>query len=182
MGLLREVVLLLAVSLLLGSTRAYYDYEGGYAEDYDDDGDGAPDEDYYGEEDEENYEDDGDDGDSEDDSGSLEELGTPPTSGVRNVSIYPSCNNEECNTRVDWQPPQRDTWMSCLLGYKVGYRRHSNEEMTWIFDRSAATHEDVRSNQIFILEEAEGTNHSVIIHNLEYHIADYPAMSFFFVC
>ena len=114
MGLLREVVLLLAVSLLLGSTRAYYDYEGGYAEDYDDDGDGAPDEDYYGEEDEENYEDDGDDGDSEDDSGSLEEVGTPPTSGVRNVSIYPSCNNEECNTRVDWQPPQRDTWMSCL--------------------------------------------------------------------
>ena len=165
MGRLREVVLLIAVSLLLGNTRAYYDYEGD--EDYHDDGDGVPDEDYYGEEEEENYDDDGDDG--EDDSGSVEEQGTPPTSGVRNVLIDPSCNNEECSIRVDWEPPQRDTWMSCLLGYKVGFRRTSNEEMKWIYDRSTATHEDMRSDQIFILEEAEETNHSVTIHNLEYH-------------
>ena len=169
MGRLREVALLLAVFLLLGSTGAYYDYEDYGDEDYDDDSDGILDEDYFGDDDYGNDDSDGDDddGDHEDDSVSVEELGTPPTGSVRNVLIHPSCNNDKCSIRVDWEPPRRDTWMSCLLGYKVGFRRRY-EEFTWIYDRSTATHTDMRSNQIFFLEEAEGTNHSVMIPNLQY--------------
>ena len=48
--------------------------------------------------------------------------GSPPTAYPQNRAFTPTCNNENCWIRVDWEPPPRDTWMSCLLGYRVGYR------------------------------------------------------------
>merc|ERR1719385_9325 len=208
MGRLRQVALLLTLCLLLGSTGAYYDYD-----DFDEDGDGSPDgdydddgildEDYYGEEDigEE-------DADTSDSSGSVERPeGSPPRGDPTNRQYFPGCNNEECWIRVDWEPPERDTWMSCMLGYKVGYKEvldwfnfdgdgildtdHDGvpddedfvddmdgyddyEELNWIHDRQPGTNgtgtlADDRSGQIFFLEEAEGTNHSLTIHNLKFN-------------
>ena len=55
--------------------------------------------------------------------------------------------------------------MSCLLGYKLGFRK-PGEEWTWLNDEG--THIDMRSDKLFFLEEAEGTNHSMTIGNLEY--------------
>jgi len=208
MGRLWEVALLLTLCLLLGSTGAYYDYD-----DFDEDGDGSPDgdydddgildEDYYGEEDigEE-------DADTSDSSGSVERPeGSPPRGDPTNRQYFPGCNNEECWIRVDWEPPERDTWMSCMLGYKVGYKEvldwfnfdgdgildtdHDGvpddedfdddmdgiddyEDLNWINYRQHGTNgtstlADDRSGQIFFLEEAEGTNHSLTIHNLKFN-------------
>ena len=78
------------------------------------------------------------------------------------------CNNENCWIRVDWGPPTRDTWMSCLLGYRVGFRRpRRGEEWTWM-NVNEGTHRDLRTNQQFFFEEAEGTNHSLTIRNLDF--------------
>ena len=88
-------------------------------EDSDDDNDGIP-----------------DDEDSDDDNDGIpDELddsfedrsrhnvgGSPPMAHPQNRAFTPACNNENCWIRVDWEPPPRDTWMSCLLGYRVGYR------------------------------------------------------------
>ena len=77
------------------------------------------------------------------------------------------CGNENCWIRVDWEPPPRDTWMSCLLGYRVGFRKDgSGDDWTWMNDEG--THRDLRSDKLFFFEEAEGTNHSLTIHNLDF--------------
>ena len=77
------------------------------------------------------------------------------------------CDKENCWIRVDWEPPPRDTWMSCLLGYRVGYQ--TDVMWTWINDEG--THRDLRSDKLFFFEEAEGTNHSLTIRNLEFQTA-----------
>ena len=80
------------------------------------------------------------------------------------------CNNENCWIRVDWEPPTRDTWMSCLLGYRVGFRR-SDERLnprSWRNNDEGTHHRDLRSGQKFFFEEAEGANHSLTIRNLDF--------------
>merc|ERR1719249_308054 len=62
--------------------------------------------------------------------------GSPPTAFPENQEFTPDCNNEDCRIRVDWEPPPRDTWMSCLLGYRVGFRKDgtgtgTEDEWTW---------------------------------------------------
>merc|ERR1719295_1341717 len=108
----REVALLLALFLLLGSLRGtraqeWQELVRAEYEDY---------EDYGFEEDDYEYGDQLEDssGDSED--GDAE--GSPPTAKPQNQEFTPMCNNENCWIRVDWEPPPRDTWMSCLLGYR----------------------------------------------------------------
>ena len=67
--------------------------------------------------------------------------------------------------------------MSCLLGYRVGLRKYETrnyfeffskpfEDWTWMNDEG--THRDLRSDKLFFFEEAEGTNHSLTIRNLEH--------------
>merc|ERR1719391_1044644 len=162
-----EVAFLLALFVLLGTLRGtraqewqelvraeYADYE-----DYNFDED-----DYeYGDED---YED--EDADQpEDSSGDSEGAeGSPPTAKPQNQEFTPDCNNENCWIRVDWEPPPRDTWMSCLLGYRVGFRKTGSGPLIWMNDEG--THRDLRSNKLFFFEEAEGTNHSLTIRNLEH--------------
>ena len=127
MGRLGEVALLFALFVLLGTlhgTKAQYDEYDEY--DYDES-------DY-------NYEDDyGEEADyqEEDEDASGEEvgdevIGEPPQAVPRNREFTPECNNENCWIRVDWEPPPRDTWMSCLLGYRVGYRGDTGYRNTGI--------------------------------------------------
>ena len=107
-------------------------------------------------------------GDSEDGEGS------PPTDFPENQEFTPDCNNVNCRIRVDWQPPPRDTWMSCLLGYRVGFRRDgtgTGTEDEWFWMNDQGTHRDLRSDKLFFFEEAEGTNHSLTIRNLEFQTA-----------
>ena len=94
------------------------------------------------------------------------------------------CNNENCWIRVDWEPPPRDTWMSCLLGYRVGLRKYetrnyfeaiSNPYADWTWMNDEGTHRDLRSDKLFFFEEAEGTNHSLTMRNLE-HETDYEVV------
>merc|ERR1719209_2348094 len=226
MGRLREVALLLIFCLLLRSTGAYFDEDGDgipddyYDDDFDEDGDGMPDdyddgildEEYFGEE--EIGEKEARPTEEDASVGSEEPEGTPPTGGPMNRQYFPECNNEECWIRVDWEPPERDTWMSCMIGYKVGSSESDWDtqdfdhdgipnsidedddndgvpddedcdsdmdgicddtaengkyyDWNWIYDRSSGTHADLRSDQIFFLEEAEGTNHSLTIRNLKF--------------
>ena len=100
---------------------------------------------------------------------SEDEGGNAPTGNPQNPEFTPMCNNENCWIRVDWEPPARDTWMSCLLGYKVWFRpsgRGREYELGTMNDEG--THRDLRSGQTFFFEEAEGTNHSMTIRNLDF--------------
>ena len=128
------VALLLALFVLLG-TRAQYNavqYNGPWEdfEDYDErEYDFDEDEEMEGEE--EDYQ------EEDADSCTDPEGGEPPRADPQNQEFTPMCNNENCWIRVDWEPPLRDTWMSCLLGYKVGFR-NTKDQVTkycesWIF-------------------------------------------------
>ena len=152
---------------------SYLDFDSNGIPDYldkDDDNDGIPDD--------EDPDDDNDgindDEDPDDDNDGIpDELekveGRAPTGSPQNEEFTPMCNNENCWIRVDWEPPARDTWMSCLLGYKVWFRpsgRGREYELGTMNDEG--THRDQRSGQTFFFEEAEGTNHSMTIRNLDF--------------
>ena len=166
MGRPGEVAFLLTLFVLLGtfhSTKAQfdrYDYEDYDESDYDD-SDYGTDEDSDVEE-EVNQE---EDVDASRDAQDVDEGGEPPAADPQNQEFTPMCNNENCWIRVDWQPPPNNIWRSCLLGYKVGFRR-SLEEWTWL--NVEGTHRDLISDKLFFFEEAEGTNHSLTIRNLEH--------------
>ena len=151
-------ILLLALFVLLGiihGTTAQYD-------DYDDYDYEEDDYDYGEDEDEDEYEDEAEDSE---DSEVVTEEGEPPQGHVEAQELSPDCNQENCWIRVDWQSLPRTSWMSCLLGYRVGFRKPS-EDWNWI--NVEGTHRSLRSDKLFLFEEAEGTNHSVTIRNLEH--------------
>ena len=165
MGRLGEVALLLVLFVLLGmlhGTRAQYDGPWDDFEDYDErEYDFVEDEDYEEE-----------DAEPEPEPDEADEGGEPPRDSPQNQEFTPRCNNENCWIRVDWEPPPRDTWMSCLLGYTVGFRQ-PGQEWTWL--DVEGTHRDLRSDKLFFFEEAEGTNHSLTMRNLE-HETDYEVV------
>ena len=166
MGRPGKVAFLLALFVLLGTlhgTKAQYDDYGfeDYDEsdyDYDEDGDGEE-ADY-----QEEYADASGEGSGDE---AIAEVGQGqgPMASPRNEEFTPMCNNENCWIRVDWEPPARDTWMSCILGYRVGFRK-PGDDWNWINDEG--THIDVRSDELFFFEEAEGTNHTLTIRNLDF--------------
>ena len=158
MARLGEVALFLALFVLLGTlhgTRAQYD-------DYDYDDYREDDYDYAEDEEGDAVEDDEPESESEE----ATEVGEPPRTGPENQEFTPMCNNENCWIRVDWEPPERETWMSCLLGYRVGFRKPEDDDWTWM--NVEGTHRDLRSDKLFFFEEVEGTNHSLTIRNLEH--------------
>ena len=55
--------------------------------------------------------------------------------------------------------------MPCLMGYRVGFQTPGHD-LIWMSDEG--THIDVKSDKLFFFEEAEGTNHSLTIRNLDY--------------
>ena len=164
MGRLGEVEILLALFVLLGSlhgTRGQYDdymtseeYNEYKGYDYEDE--------YY----------------QEEDAVVMAELveateggehrGDPEIGFPQNQELTPMCNNENCWIRVDWEPLPMETRRSCILGYRVGYRKHSDECCDWTWINDEGTHIDVRSDKLFFFEEAEGTNHTVTIQNLDF--------------
>ena len=181
MGRPGEVSLLFSFFLLLGNmmhgTRGQYEilYDNYDFEDYDesdyDYGDEAGAEDEYGP----HY--------GVEPAPSDNEEGRPPTAGPQNQEFTPMCNNENCWIRVDWEPPPRDTWMSCLLGYRVGLGQPGIEPWAWMNDEgthidlrsdngSDRLFFDLRSDRLFFFEEAEGTNHSLTIRNIEYDVVN----------
>merc|ERR1719295_2429104 len=175
MGRPGEVAFLLALFVLLGTlhgTRAQYEDYG--LEDFDESDDDLFDyDDAYGGEEadlEEEFADGSRDTETDAD---RDDWGSPPTAGAveMNQEFTPDCNNENCRIRVDWEPPPRDTWMSCLLGYRVGFRKHG-DDWTWmnaeVFSLDASPYIDLRSDDLFFFEEAEGTNHSLTIRNLDF--------------
>ena len=97
-----------------------------------------------------------------------EHRGDPEIGFPQNQELTPMCNNENCWIRVDWEPLPMDTRRSCILGYRVGYRKHSDECCDWTWINDEGTHIDVRSDKLFFFEEAEGTNHSLTIRNLDF--------------
>merc|ERR1712212_597695 len=161
MGRPGEGAFLLALFVFFGTmhgTRAQY-------EDYDDYGYNEDEYDYRDEE----YEDEDADAEPEDSSGDSEDGNTEGSRAManpQNQEFTPMCNNENCWIRVDWEPPPRDTWMSCLLGYQVGFHK-TEDEWTWM-NVEGGTHRDLRTDKLYFFEEAEGTNHSLIIRNLEH--------------
>ena len=97
------------------------------------------------------------------------EGGSSPQMPAGNKEFTPECNNENCWIRVDWEPPPRDTWMSCLLGYRVGFRKYEEyEQQDWTWMNDEGTYRDLRSDKLFFFEEAERTNHSLTIRNLDF--------------
>merc|ERR1719209_1349472 len=163
MGRLGEVAIVLALFVLLGTlhgTRGQYD---DYSYEYNDEADGYDyeEEEYYQEEDavvmierEEAV---------REGEHPIVEIGSP-----QNQELTPMCNNENCWIRVDWEPPPMDTRGSCILGYRVGYRKHRDECCDWTWINDEGTHIDVRSDKLFFFEESEGTNHSLTIRNLDF--------------
>merc|ERR1712172_255797 len=150
-------------------------------DDPDDNGDGlsgtrAQYDDYDYEEDDNDYDvgDDYEDAELEESSGYSEdgyfEGGSSPQMPAQNEEFTTDCDKEKEMEnfwiRVDWEPPPRDTWMSCLLGYGVGFRKLGQEDWTWMSDEG--TYRDLRSEKLFFFEEAEGTNHSLTIRNLDF--------------
>merc|ERR1719341_1017900 len=159
MGRLGEVALLLTLFLLLG-TRAQYNGPWDDFEDYDEhEYDFVEDEDI----EEEDFEE--EDADAGAEPETADEGGEPPMAGPQNQKFTPLCNYEYCWIKVDWEPPPRDTWMSCILGYRVGFRQPGNK-WDWINDEG--THIDQRSDKLFFFEEAEGTKHSLTINWLDF--------------
>ena len=173
MGRPGKVTFLLALFVLLGTLHCAkaqwddYDFEEFDESEFDFD-----DEEDYGEE--ADYQE--EDTDASGEEGGDEPIGTPevghgPTGGAvpRNQEFTPECSNENCWIRVDWEPPPRDTWMSCLLGYRVGIRKDRNlYGEDWSLYNDEGTYLDMRSDDLFFLEEAEGTNHSLTIRNLDF--------------
>merc|ERR1719381_244845 len=165
MGRLGEVAILLALFVLFGTLHGTRGQYPGYNyEDYDEaDGYDYDDEEYYQEEDavvmveRVSLE-------------RVEEVGPPivEIGPPQNQELTPMCNNENCWIRVDWEPPPMDTRGSCILGYRVGYRKHRDECCDWTWINDEGTHIDVRSDKLFFFEESEGTNHSLTIRNLDF--------------
>ena len=170
MGRLGEVALFLALSVLLGTqhgTTAQYSsqYPVAYPnvpwDDFEDYADFAEDE-------EEDYQE--EDAEPEPEPEEAAEVGEPPRANPQNQEFTPMCNNENCWIRVDWEPPPRVYWMSCILGYRVSFRKRyrSGDVDDWTWMNDEGTHIDLRSDKLFFFEEAEGTNHSLTIRNLDF--------------
>ena len=164
MGRPGKVAFLLALFVFLGTlqgTRAQYDEDDYGYEDYDESDYDYDDEESDALEDEEYQE----EAEASGDAGDGEEGTSPPMAVPRNQEFTPMCNNENCWIRVDWEPPARDTWMSCLLDYRIGLREPGED---WIWFQAEGTFRDLRSGQQYFYDEAEGTNHSLTIRNLHF--------------
>ena len=98
-------------------------------------------------------------GDDDEEDGDGQE---PPSGLVENMRVF----SDQSTIAVWWQPPSRDTWNSCLLGYRIVYRKKWT--VTATFATVEGTYEDKDSGKDYFFEEVEGTNHSYVIRNLDF--------------
>ena len=98
-------------------------------------------------------------GDDDEEDGDGQE---PPSGLVENMRVFA----DQSTIIVWWQPPSRETWNSCLLGYRIVYRKKWT--VTATFATVEGTYEDKDSGKDYFFEEVEGTNHSYVIRNLDF--------------
>ena len=84
----------------------------------------------------------------------------PPGGLVENMMVVP----DQSSITIWWQPPRRETWNSCLLGYQIGYRK---ENGLTTYETVDGTYKHKESGKDYFFEEVEGTNHSYVIQNLD---------------
>ena len=84
----------------------------------------------------------------------------PPGGLVENMMVVA----DQSTITISWQPPSRETWNSCLLGYQLRYRK---ENGLTIYETVEGKYEDKESGKYYFFEEVEGTNHSYVIRNLD---------------
>ena len=90
-----------------------------------------------------------------------EEDGQEPPGGlVENMVVVA----DQSTITISWQPPRRETWNSCLLGYQLRYRK---ENGLTTYETVEGTYEDKESGKDYFFEEVEGTNHSYVIRDLD---------------
>ena len=98
--------------------------------------------------------------------GEDEEGQAPPSGRVENMELAASQNS----ITVTWQPPDRETWNSCLLGYRVGYVEmdpsHVGPWQVPLFETVEGKYEEKESGKNYFFEEVEGSNHTFTILNL----------------
>ena len=95
-----------------------------------------------------------------------EEGQEPPSGRVENMELSARQNS----ITVTWQPPDRETWNSCLLGYRVGHVEmnpdHVGPWQTPLFETVEGKYEEKESGKNYFFEEVEGSNHTFTILNL----------------
>ena len=99
----------------------------------------------------------------------------PPGGLVENMVV----DADQSTITVWWQPPSRETWNSCLLGYRIGYLKKTRDielgqhlylaapQPDPTYETVEGTYEDKESGKDFFFEEVEETNHSYVIRNLD---------------
>ena len=85
---------------------------------------------------------------------------------------------EETTITINWQPPERETWNSCLLGYRVGIRRKNSSDPI-SFELVEGKYEDKETGKDFFFEEVEGTNHTHVFPNLDFETTYVVAVQVF---
>ena len=99
--------------------------------------------------------------------GEDEEGQQPPSGRVKRMELSASQNS----ITVTWQPPDRETWYSCLLGYRVGHVEMDPDHVgPWqvpLFETVEGKYEEKESGKNYFFEEVEGSNHTFTILNLD---------------
>ena len=84
----------------------------------------------------------------------------PPGGLVENMKVVA----DQSTITISWQPPSRETWNSCLLGYQISYRKKNGFAN---YATVEGTYEDKESGKDYFFEEVEGSNHSFVIRDLD---------------
>ena len=103
----------------------------------------------------------------------------PPSGLVEDMVVFA----DHSTITIWWQPPSRETWNSCLIGYRIGYRKKSKPrkytlgqalmfgmpppDSDPIYETVEGKYEDKESGKDYFFEEVEGSNHSYVIRNLD---------------
>ena len=98
----------------------------------------------------------------------------PPFGAIQMMSVL----EEETTITINWQPPERETWNSCLLGYRVGIRRKNSSDPI-SFELVEGKYEDKETGKDFFFEEVEGTNHTHVFPNLDFETTYVVAVQVF---
>ena len=86
---------------------------------------------------------------------------------------------DESTITVRWQPLSRETWNSCLLGYRIGFRKKHSPDATFVIVEVEGMYGDKKSGKDYFFEEVEETNHSYVIQNLDFESTYLVAIQLF---
>ena len=98
----------------------------------------------------------------------------PPFGAIRKMTVLA----DQTTITINWQPPERETWNSCLLGYRVGIRRKNSSDPI-SFELVEGKYEDKETGKDFFFEEVEGTNHTHVFPNLDFETTYVVAVQVF---